>query len=493
MFKSIFTKYLSAFALIICISFLMLSSIIATIVNGYAADVRVQDISWALQVSKSSMKLLYENCDEEAFLEAIKQEKNVVTMVLDAYHNTGGTSLEVFITDVGGKVVSTCSNMRGLLGKVVSEEEREKIYASDIKSDTTNLGGVLEEKYYVGGVPIKNHNGEMLGSIFICSSPGSAASLINVMTRTIIMSSLWIMLAAMIAVYFISDRMVSPLRSMISAAKQFGKGKFENRVEIRSNDEIGELAVAFNQMAESLGRLETMRNTFLANVSHDLRTPMTTIAGFIDSINSGAIPPEEHAHYLNIVSSEVHRLSRLVGQLLDIARLESGARVLQPNDFDVCELSRLILISFEQKIEQKRLNVEFDVEHDSMSAFADKDAIHQVVYNLCDNAIKFAAEEGILRIRINQTSSSQLTVSVYNTGEGISKEDLPYVFERFYKTDKSRGLDKSGAGLGLHIVKTIIEAHEQTISVDSVYGQWCEFSFTLKRGRNELPADIVQF
>ena len=493
MFKSIFTKYLSAFAMIICISFLMLSSIIATIANSYATDMRVQDISWALEVSKSSLKLLYENCDEESFLEAISKEEYVVTMVLDAYHNAGGTSLEVFITDVNGKVVSTCSNMTDLFGNTISKEEQEKVFNSDIKSSLTNLGGALSQNYYVGGASITNHNGQQLGNIFVCSSPETDVTLIQIMTRTIITASLWIMLAAMIAVYFISDRMVSPLRSMISAAKQFGKGKFDSRIEIRSNDEIGELAIAFNQMAESLGRLETARNTFLANVSHDLRTPMTTIAGFVDSINSGVIPPEEQSHYLNIISSEIHRLSRLVSQLLDIARLESGAKQLNVADFDICELSRLILISFEQKIEEKRLNVIFDVENDTISALGDKDAIHQVVYNLCDNAIKFAAEDGDFRIRIRKVGSSQLAVSIYNTGVGISADDLPYVFERFYKSDKSRGLDKMGAGLGLHIVKTILEAHNQTIGVDSEYGAWCEFTFTLKMGGNQLPAGIVQF
>lgn len=491
--KSIFTKYLLAFAIIICISFLLLSTMISSIVNGYATDMRVEDISWALQVSESSLKLLYDNCGEEDFVDAIKQEWNIVSTVLDAYHNTDGTSIELFITDRNGKILSACSDMTYLIGKNVSEDEQAFIFTTDTKSSLTTLGDLLPRKYYVDGNSFLNHNGEVLGTVYVCSSPESDAALIYTMTKTIIMSSLWVMLAVMLAVYFISDRMISPLKKMISAVKQFGRGKFDSRVEIKTNDEIGELGVAFNQMADSLERLDTMRNSFLANVSHDLRTPMTTIAGFIDSINSGAIPQEEQAHYLNIVSSEVHRLSRLVGQLLDIARLESGERKLHLAHFDICELCRLVLISFEMKIEQKHLNVVFDAEKDSMGAYADKDAIHQVVYNLCDNAIKFSAEKGELRIHIFKSAPAQITVSVYNEGEGISKEDLPYVFDRFYKTDKSRGLDKSGAGLGLHIAKTIIDAHEQTITVDSKFGEWCGFSFTLKMGDDNLPAGIVQF
>ena len=220
----------------------------------------------------------------------------------------------------------------------------------------------------------------------------------------------------------------------------------------------------------------------MANVSHDLRTPMTTISGFIDSILTCAIPPDKHAHYLTIVSEEVRRLSRLVSLTLDISRIQAGDRKFVSEQFDVCETARLILISFEQKIEAKGLDVSFDADSDHMMVYADRDAIYQVLYNVCDNAVKFSNEGGRLEIAIRaQRERKRVLVSVYNEGQGIPKEDLPFVFDQFYKGDKSRGLDKTGAGLGMFISKAIIDAHGEEIWVDSEQGKNCEFGFTLSQ------------
>jgi signal transduction histidine kinase len=234
-----------------------------------------------------------------------------------------------------------------------------------------------------------------------------------------------------------------------------------------------------------------MRNSFVANVSHDLRTPMTTISGFIDGILDGVIPPEQHSHYLQVVSTEVRRLSRLVTALLDVSRLQAGDRKFDMKPFDACEMGRQILISFEQKIEDKGLDVEFSCDEDRMFVLADRDAIHQILYNICDNAIKFSREGGKLAMSFTwsggeSTRHRKAVVKVYNEGQGIPPEDIPFVFERFYKSDKSRSLDKSGVGLGMFIAKTIIEAHKETISVSSEYGQNCTFTFTL--ARTEPPA-----
>jgi signal transduction histidine kinase len=300
--------------------------------------------------------------------------------------------------------------------------------------------------------------------------------------KTIINSSLWVMLAAVVALYLITERVINPLKNMTKATKKFGKGDFSTRVTVCGHDEIAELGEAFNNMAESLDNFEKMRSSFLANVSHDLRTPMTTIAGFIDGITSGAIPPEKHDYYLGIISSEVHRLSRLVSELLDISRLESGERKFNFICFDIAEMARIILISFEQRISEKNLDVVFETDEDSMFAYADKDAIHQVLYNLMHNAIKFSKEGGKLAIRIAISPNKKLRVSVYDEGQGIPKEELPFIFDRFYKTDKSRGLDKSGVGLGLYICKTIIDAHGEQIRAESPTENSVEFWFSLKEG-----------
>jgi signal transduction histidine kinase len=254
-------------------------------------------------------------------------------------------------------------------------------------------------------------------------------------------------------------------------------------VPVQGRDEVAELAVAFNNMADSLSRLEVMRNTFVANVSHDLRTPMTTISGFVDGIKDGVIPPEKQDYYLEIISNETKRLSRLVSTLLDISRMQAGERKFEMTTFDICEMAREILISFETRIEEKKLDVEFIADRDNMLVSADKDAIHQILYNICDNGIKFAYEKGKYIITIKQISGKKISVSVFNEGMGIPSEDLPFVFDRFYKSDKSRGLDKTGVGLGLYIARTIIDAHEEQIFVRSEHEKNCEFVFTLAQGK----------
>jgi len=231
-------------------------------------------------------------------------------------------------------------------------------------------------------------------------------------------------------------------------------------------------------MASSLEKLEESRSTFLANISHDLRTPMTSIAGIIDCILEGAIPKEKHNYYLQQIASEVRRLSRLVSSLLDISRMQAGERKFNMTAFDVCEQARQILISFEKRLDEKKLDVVFDCSSDNIMVYADADAIHQVIFNLIDNAVKFSNEGGCLTIKIN-AKEKKVYVSVLNTGKGIPDEDQPYIFDRFYKSDRSRGLDKTGVGLGLYIVRTIIERHGEEIRLRSEYGKDCEFTFTL--------------
>ena len=281
-----------------------------------------------------------------------------------------------------------------------------------------------------------------------------------------------------------------PVKRITDATSKMIEGDFSVRIEpiakFATDDSFNEIIECINKMAEELSGVETLRTDFVANVSHDLRTPMTTIAGFIDGILDGVIPPEQTEHYLQVVSDEVRRLSRLVTALLDVSRLQAGDRKFNMQPFDVCEMGRQILISFEKKIDEKGLDVEFICDEDRMFVLADQDAIHQILYNICDNAVKFASERGQLKMSFTWSDAEgsrkrKAVVKVYNEGQGIPAEDLPFIFERFYKSDKSRSLDKSGVGLGMFISKTIIDAHGETISVSSEYGRYCEFAFTLAR------------
>ena len=485
MFKSSFSKYLTAFVLIIFASFIILSSIITSMIRSSVND----DLEEKLELTGS----IVVDMIEEKNIVSVDSYIHEISMFVMPIVNFD-THFDVLITTADGKIIlSTMGDenasrkiplidLKNGLGKIDLSSFQYHDHGDDEKRyvHRGTLDGLLDDQSMVYAKPIDT-GGELRGYVITLSSTVKEDNLVSITRRVVINSSIWVMLAAVIAAYFITERIIHPLRTMTGAAKKFGKGDFSARVVVHGRDEVSELGAAFNNMAESLDNLEKMRNSFLANISHDLRTPMTTIAGFIDGITSGAIPPEKHEYYLGVISAEVHRLSRLVSQILDVSRLESGERKFNFVDFDIAEMARIILISFEKKIDEKRLDVEFLADSDEMCANADKDAIYQVLYNLCHNAIKFSNEGGKFRISLERIAAGKIKVTVFDEGQSLTAEDKKMVFERFYKTDKSRGLDKNGVGLGLYISKTIIDAHEETIGVESEEGS-CEFWFTVKEG-----------
>ena len=494
MFKSSFSKYLIAFVAIILISFLMLSGIVTSMIRNYSTEEKRQELesssSFIAHLIADQIEAL-EVAEIFEFLE-LPVARSLVTAMLRL-----NPQVEIVILDETGRVLIHADdpevwspNMDNAFVSINITALSPMDAIDDVSMYSGDLGGYLSERSLT--YLTKVEKGDILqGYVLAISSTILEDNLISMARRAVVNSSLWVMLAAVIAAYFITERLVNPLRKMTKAVREFGKGELSTRVVVSGRDEVAELGYAFNNMAESIQNLEKMRNSFLANISHDLRTPMTAIAGFIDSINSGAIPHEKHEYYLGIISSEVHRLSRLVSQLLDVSRLESGDRKFVFSNFDVAEMARIILISFEKKIEEKRLEVEFIADEDKMIAVGDTDAIHQVLYNLCHNAIKFAHEGGRFIIRIERCEVKKIKVSVLDDGECLVEEDKERVFDRFYKTDKSRGLDKNGVGLGLYICKTIVEAHGEKIGVIS-RTDGCEFWFTLKEGETTEPRTSKQ-
>ena len=276
--------------------------------------------------------------------------------------------------------------------------------------------------------------------------------------------------------WLFSYRITRPLRVMSDATKSFAMGDFTVRVPVYSNDEVGELAVAFNQMAETLASSEAMNRNFIANVSHELKTPMTTISGFVDGIIDGTIPPERQSYYLGIVSQEVKRLSRLVKTMLDLSRIDSGKMKLHKSRFDINNTIVLTLLSFESKIEEKEIDIRGLEDFEPLYVDGDPDMIHQVLYNLLENAVKFTDEGGYIEVHTT-TPSGKVVVSVRNSGPGIPPDDVKLIFDRFYKTDKSRSKDKTGMGLGLFIVKTMVQLHGGEIRVESVENEYTLFEF----------------
>lgn len=477
--KSVFSKYLVTVLLIIAISFIVLAGVVCSMVSGYSANAKEDAVVTGAKHVTDFLSDTYNQNFSGSFSQYVYLHRDMLGGALELASLDDVENLVLITDDTGAVLLSGTDHAQKYLSAKVPLTELTAMAADTSVTTLTNLGGLLDAKYVICASPIPDTEGSSVGYVLFCSSSSGISSLIETMLKAILVSCMWVMTATMIVVYFISERVTSPLREMSIAAKQYASGKFDVRVPVKGSDEVAELALAFNNMASSLATVEEQRRSFLANVSHDLRTPMTTIAGFIDGILDGAIPPDKQPYYLELIASEVRRLSRLVASLLDISRIQAGDRKFTKTTFDICEMARQILISFEQRIDEKKLNVEFECDRDNMTVYADRDAIHQVLYNICDNAVKFSRPAGTYRITIF-AKDKKTFVSVWNEGQGIPEEELPYVFDRFFKSDKSRGLDKTGVGLGLYITKTIIDAHGEEIWVKSAAGEYCEFVFTLQ-------------
>ena len=478
MFKSVFTKYITFFMMMIIVSFLVLTLILCRMVGNWSTDVKADIIEKSSTVVSSAVQDMFISEQTENFNSFIYFNREHFVQLISALADYSD-DVHILIVDTRGEILAHDDNLaQGYINALIPQSVIDTMKQNGGQRIVGDLEGAFFKKQLIYATPIRDSDGEFVGVTLSCSESQQVETLIGTMVKTIILSCLWVMLASLVAVYFISDRVIAPLKQMSKAAKSFAAGKFDVRVPVKGRDEVAELATAFNNMAASMSKLEDMRRTFLSSVSHDLRTPMTTISGFIDGIIDGTIPPEKHEYYLDIIRNEVRRLARLVASLLDITRIQAGERKFSKSAFDICEMARLILISFEQKIDAKKLEVEFDCKRDKMMVWADRDAIYQILYNICDNAVKFSREGGAYKISILEREK-KVYISVFNEGIGIPAEELPFVFERFYKSDKSRGLDKTGVGLGLYIAKTIIDAHEEEIWVRSEHGKNCEFVFTL--------------
>lgn len=282
-----------------------------------------------------------------------------------------------------------------------------------------------------------------------------------------------------VLIFISSKTMSKPLREMNEAAKVIANGDFDKRIKAKSRDEVGQLAESLNNMADSLNKQEIARREFIANISHDFRSPLTSIRGFLQAIEDGTIPNEKQSHYIGIVLDETERLSKLAEDILALNKIQAMNYELAYEDFDINELIRKTVSRFEQRIKEKRLRTRIVFSDKNTYVRADFEKIERVLYNLLDNAVKFTPDEGEIDIETT-IIKDKLTVSVRDNGPGISAQDSKRVFERFYKADESRGEYKKGSGLGLSIAREFLKAHGESISLTSEPGKGCDFKFSLK-------------
>ena len=389
---------------------------------------------------------------------------------------------DTVICDKDGKILLCSDAPLGCQhqGMVIGQDYLQRILRNGTTRDTGEIQRLYSGSRHVVATTVENE-GSVLGIVIVSSPVSVYQAVLQKMTDFYIMLSVLAVLAAVLAVSVFVHRQSQPLRQMAKTARAFGHGELDARVPIRKgySQEVDELALAFNSMAASLQQSENQRREFVANVSHELKTPMTTIGGYVDGILDGTIPPEKSRHYMQIVSDETKRLSRLVRSMLDISQLQSEAGIPaeKRTRFDLSETIGQVLLTFEQKITAKNLNVEVDMPPHPVYTNANRDYITQVVYNLLDNAVKFCPENATVGIRLRE-ARGKVYVSVYNDGKTIPAEELPLVFDRFHKLDKSRSENRDGWGLGLYIVKTIVCSHGENISVTSRDGR-TEFTFTM--------------
>ena len=468
--KSIYLRNFVATAVMVALCFLIVSVAFVGIGRSYVLnEYRERMDGSAREVARAAA----------AMAESDSLSGWVLGMSISSISNSTGN--HIFITDESGIVVS-CSDRAPVcphMGMQLSESAMSSVTGESAMRIPTDLDGFYDLPKLVMASPIISGE-NLIGYAFVSAYVDDILDAWNTFLCVAAIIAAVVFIVALLVSLIYSKRMARPLDEMAAASRKFARGDFSVRVKQQEDptDEMGALIDSFNKMADYLETTEARRSEFIANISHELRTPMTTIAGFADGILDGTIPKEEEEKYLISIRDETRRLSRLVRDMLDVSRMRQRAADPQRRTvFDVTELMLQTLLSFESRATKKNLDVDPQLPDTHLMVLADKDAITQVIYNLLDNAVKFAYPDSCITLRLYK-DSGKAYVSVKDCGETIPPDDLPFIFDRFHKSDRSRSLDKDGVGLGLYLVKAILNSHDEDIAVRSEDGV-TEFVFTL--------------
>lgn len=389
----------------------------------------------------------------------------------------------IFVANKDGKVLSCgCESFLSTKTCPHSIVKIDKSFFYNIEDNNnyslSTVGNMFDEPHYVSAIKIDLINSEEKVYVIAVSDTLSIKEITKLMLGTYLITALIPMIFMFFAQYGTIYKLTKPLKYMSVAAKSIANGDFSKRVPVLSDDEIGELSVLFNKMTDSLSKAEMTSRNFVANVSHELKTPMTVISGFIDGIIDNTIKEEDRAHYLAIISDEIKRLNRLVQSMITLSKFESKEMPISPLGFDIADMILNIAISMEKKITDKDIFIDGldTLSHTGINA--DRDLIYQLLYNLTDNAVKYTENGGKISFSLYRMED-KIIFKISNTGKGISPSDINHVFEKFYKTDKSRSANKDSLGLGLYICKTIVDMHKGEINVTSEDNGITEFTVTL--------------
>ncbi len=474
--KSIFTKYFRMAFVIICIGFACLAAIQIFVSSRFWISEKERILMKNAQTVANSLSQSTKASpfDENRYTLQVDNGRDA-PLIISSVANA--LEADILITDTRGVLITKTSHEKEGPSPTVTNDLITGKKNDPSLFEVSRLGNFYPERHYVACVAIER-NDMRIGYVFLTSSTKSLVSYIWQNLLVYLLSAIAALVICGLAIYYFTYRITYPLQEMVNASKKISEGDFTTRVSVEGQDEIAELALSLNQMAESLGKVDSVSRSFISSVSHDLRTPMTTISGFVDSILDGTIPPEKESYYLNIVSEEVHRLSRLVQAMLNMSRIDNNTLQLYIQPFDLSSLLQKTLLTFEDRITQKDITISGLEDMEPCEIEADPDLIGQVLYNLIDNAVKFSNSGGEISFNIS-AADQKIRFIIRNTGEGVSSEEMPHVFDRFYKSDRSRSKDKTGSGLGLFIVKNVINLHHGEIVIRSVEHEYCELAFWL--------------
>lgn len=473
--KTLYLKFLLAYVIFGIFGFIIISVFVPNLTSEQLTREKANTLySEATLIADRYGSGLYTS---DTSLESVKNQLDILSVYLDA---------DIRIINPSGRMVVTTEHPLNVDEVEIIENFDPTITANSYYNVSTFFDSYEEPMLNVIA-PITNDykvNGYVVIHASMTSINESCDSLLTISYITMCI----LFLLSIIILIFFTEIVYKPLRKITYATEQYASGNMHYEFQVDSEDEMGYLAACLNYMASEIARSEDDQKKFVANVSHDFRSPLTSVKGYLEALLDGTIPPELHEKYLQIVLNETDRLTKLTNSLLTLNNLNTKGMMLDKTDFDINKVIRNTAASFEGTCRQKTIAIELVLTGDTMYVNADMGKIQQVLYNLLDNAIKFSHSDSIIRIETSE-KKNKLLVSVKDSGIGIPKDDLKLIWERFYKSDSSRGKDKKGTGLGLSIVKEIIASHGEHINVISTEGVGTEFIFSLPCSKIEEDED----
>lgn len=463
--KTLYLKFLLAYLIFGIFGFIVVSTFSPGMVRDhFIKDYAERFYSEANLIAGTYASDLY---NSEIDLETVKDQLDALALYMNA---------SIQIINPSGRVILD-SQRKLNIEEVISIENFDPTITGNSYYVVDRFFDSFEKQHLTVIAPITS-DFKVKGYVSIHYPMREIERVSNKLTGIFMLTFVVLFLLSLIILIFFTEIVYVPLRKITHATEQYASGNMHYEFQVDSDDEIGYLAACLNYMASEIARSEDDQKKFVANVSHDFRSPLTSIKGYLEAMLDGTIPPEMHEKYLGIVLNETERLTKLTNSLLTLNNLNTKGMLLEKTDFDVNNVIRTTAASFEGVCLKKKLAIEVILTGEEMYVNADMEKIKQVLYNLLDNAIKFSHHDSVITIETTE-KKNKIFVSVKDTGIGIPKDDLKLIWDRFYKSDLSRGKDKKGTGLGLSIVKEIINSHNENINVISTEGVGTEFVFSL--------------